>query len=180
MKVIPTPIPDLLLLEPVVFRDERGYFVETYNASKFQLPAAFPFVQDNEAQSEKGILRGLHYQTGEHAQGKLVRVVSGAVFDVAVDLRRDSPAFGQWFGAILSGENKRQLWIPRGFAHGYLCLEAGTIFTYKCDNFYHREAEGGVRFDDTTLAIKWPELEIPYLLSPKDLALPELSKALPA
>ena len=179
MKIIPTPIPDLLILEPQVFRDDRGYFLETYNAAQFSLPAAFPFVQDNEAKSDKGILRGLHYQTGEYAQGKLVRVITGAVFDVAVDLRRHSPAYGQWYGAILSGENKRQLWIPRGFAHGYLSLETDTIFAYKCDNYYRKDAEGGVRYDDPALRIEWPVLNVPYLLSAKDLALPELGQALP-
>ena len=179
MKIIPTPIPDLLILEPQVYRDDRGYFLETYNAAHFSLPAAFPFVQDNEAQSDKGILRGLHYQTGEYAQGKLVRVITGAVFDVAVDLRRHSPAYGQWFGTILSGDNKRQLWIPRGFAHGYLSLEAGTIFAYKCDNYYRKDAEGGVRYDDPALAVEWPVLDVPYVLSAKDLALPGLGQALP-
>jgi len=180
MKIIPTPIPDLLILEPRVFRDDRGYFLETYNAAGFSLPASFPFVQDNEAQSDKGILRGLHYQTGEYAQGKLVRVITGSVFDVAVDLRRHSPAYGQWYGLVLSGDNKRQLWVPRGFAHGYLSLEAGTIFAYKCDNYYRKEAEGGIRYDDPGLKIDWPVLDVPYLLSGKDLELPRLENALPA
>lgn len=180
MNTIPTPIPDLLILEPRVFQDDRGYFLETYNAANFSLPASFPFVQDNEAQSAKGILRGLHYQAGEYAQGKLVRVVTGSVFDVAVDLRRNSHAYGQWFGLVLSAENKRQLWIPRGFAHGYLSLEPGTIFAYKCDNYYNREAEGGIRFDDPALRIEWPSLDVPFRLSDKDLALPFLDKAVPA
>lgn len=171
MNFIPTDIADLVLIEPDVHTDHRGYFVETYNLNRYYLSGAHPFVQDNEAQSDKGVLRGLHFQQGMHAQGKLVRVVKGAVYDVAVDLRPDSETYGIAYGVVLSGDNKRQLWVPRGFAHGYLVLEDETIFSYKCDNFYNKQAEGGIRYDDPELAIPWPTLDIPFKVSPKDLAL---------
>lgn len=171
MNIITTDIPDLVVIEPTVFSDERGYFVETYNEAKYKLPGAHPFVQDNEAKSDTGVLRGLHFQHGEHAQGKLVRVVRGAVYDVAVDLRRDSETFGISYGIVLSGENKRQLWVPRGFAHGYLVLEDNTVFCYKCDNSYNKPAEGGIRYDDPELAISWPEVGRPFIISAKDLSL---------
>lgn len=171
MKIIPTDIADLVVIEPVVFSDERGYFMESYNQAWYALPTAHPFVQDNEAMSDKGVLRGLHFQHDEHAQGKLVRVVSGAVYDVAVDLRPESDTYGMAYGIVLSGENKRQLWVPRGFAHGYLVLEDKTIFCYKCDNAYNKQAEGGIRYDDPELAISWPEVGTPFIVSAKDLAL---------
>ena len=171
MNIIPTDIPDLVIIEPDVFTDHRGYFVETYNHQRYYLAGAHPFVQDNEAQSDKGVLRGLHFQHGHHAQGKFVRVVKGSVYDVAVDLRSESPTYGIAFGIVLSGDNKRQLWVPRGFAHGYLVLEDQTIFSYKCDNVYNKQAEGGIRYDDPELAISWPDVGIPFIVSPKDQAL---------
>jgi len=171
MKIIETEIEGLLIVEPDVFKDSRGYFVETFVSSKYVLPGATPFVQDNEAKSDLGVLRGLHYQKGDAAQGKLVRVVKGSVYDVAVDLRPDSETYGIPYGIELTGDNKKQLWIPRGFAHGYLVLEDDTIFSYKCDNYYNKGAEGGIRFDDPDLAISWPDIAVPYLVSEKDLSL---------
>lgn len=176
MKLIHTEIEGLLIIEPQVFADERGYFFEQYNASKYQLPGAHPFVQDNEAKSNKGVLRGLHFQTGDHAQGKLVRVVTGAVYDVAVDIRPDSETYGMWYGVLLSGENKKQFWVPRGFAHGYLVLEDNTIFSYKCDNYYHKAAEGGLRYDDPEIGVSWPDLGVPLIISEKDQILGSLAQ----
>ena len=175
MNITKTEIEGLLVIEPNVFKDDRGYFFETFNAQRYALPDGHEFVQDNEAKSDKGVLRGLHFQTGEHAQGKLVRVVKGAVYDVAVDVRKDSPTYGLWFGILLSGENKKQLWVPRGFAHGYLVLEDETIFSYKCDNFYHKAAEQGIRYDDPEISISWPDIGITFLVSEKDNALSSLS-----
>ncbi|HEX5111579.1 MAG TPA: dTDP-4-dehydrorhamnose 3,5-epimerase [Saprospiraceae bacterium] len=171
MKIIETEIQGLLIIEPDVFKDSRGYFQETYVTTKYLFPDAVTFVQDNEAKSDLGVLRGLHFQKGEAAQGKLVRVVTGSVYDVAVDLRPDSETYGIPYGIELTGENKKQLWIPRGFAHGYLVLEDDTIFSYKCDNYYNKGAEGGIRFDDPDLAISWPDIAVPYLISEKDLSL---------
>jgi dTDP-4-dehydrorhamnose 3,5-epimerase len=175
MIITKTEIEDLWIIEPKVFADQRGYFLETYHGLNYQLPGAFPFVQDNEAKSDLGVLRGLHFQTGQHAQGKLVRVVKGAVYDVAVDLRPESETYGMSYGIILSGENKKQFWVPRGFAHGYLVLEDNTIFSYKCDNYYHKDSEGGIRYDDADLSISWPSLSRPFLISDKDLALGSLA-----
>lgn len=173
MKIRHTPIQDLVIVEPNVFEDDRGYFFESYQSSRLaQSGIDLSFVQDNEAKSSQGVLRGLHYQVGEFAQTKLVRVVTGSVFDVAVDLRPRSNTFGQWFGIKLSGNNKLQLLVPRGFAHGYLVLEDHTIFSYKCDNFYEKEAEGGIKFDDPQLSVEWPVLDCQYLVSEKDQALP--------
>ena len=171
MNIIETEIQGLVIIEPDVFNDSRGYFLETYVSTKYKLPDAAAFVQDNEAKSDMGVLRGLHFQKGDAAQGKLVRVVTGAVYDVAVDIRPGSETFGVPFGVLLTGENKKQLWIPRGFAHGYLVLENDTIFSYKCDNYYNKTAEGGIRYDDPDLSISWPTLSVPYLVSEKDLAL---------
>ncbi len=175
MNITGTEIEGLLLVTPSVFEDHRGYFFETYHSLRYELPHANAFVQDNEAKSDKGVLRGLHFQMGDYAQGKLVRVVRGAVYDVAVDLRPDSETYGHSYGTILSGENKKQLWVPRGFAHGYLVLEDDTIFSYKCDNFYHKAAENGIRYDDPDLSISWPALDIPFIISDKDLLLGSLS-----
>ncbi len=168
-----TPIQDLIVFEPAVFRDERGYFFESYNQRVWaEAGVEIDFVQDNQARSTRGVLRGLHYQTGEMAQAKLVRVVEGEVLDVAVDLREHSPTLGQWYSIRLSAENKRQLLVPRGFAHGYLVLSETAEFAYKCDNFYSKAHEGGVRFDDPVLGIDWEfDLE-QVLVSEKDLALP--------
>ena len=174
MTITKTELEGLWIIDPNVFADERGYFFESFHSQRYQLPGAMDFVQDNEAKSNKGVLRGLHFQNGDHAQGKLVRVVKGAVYDVAVDIRKDSATYGLSFGIVLSGENKKQLWVPRGFAHGYLVLEDDTVFSYKCDNYYHKPAEGGIRFDDPDLSISWPTLDVPFLISEKDLLLGSL------
>lgn len=169
MKVIDTNIPDVKIIEPAVFGDERGFFMETWQQKKFEkLVAGKPtmFVQDNHSKSKKGILRGLHYQT-ENTQGKLVRVVSGEVFDVAVDIRKDSPTFGQWVGVFLSAENKRQLWIPEGFAHGFYVTSDEAEFVYKCTDYYNPEAEHTLLWSDDSINIDWPN-KVQPLVSPKD------------
>lgn len=169
MKVIETKIPDVKIIEPAVFGDERGFFMETWQQKKFEeLVAKRTFVQDNHSKSSKGILRGLHYQS-ENTQGKLVRVVSGEVFDVAVDVRKDSPTFGQWVGVYLSADNKRQLWVPEGFAHGFYVTSDVAEFVYKCTDYYNPKAEHSLLWCDSELAIEWPikEGESP-LLSEKD------------
>ena len=169
MKVIDTKIPDVKLLEPQVFGDERGFFMETFRDEWFkQNVADRTFVQENHSKSVKGVLRGLHYQT-ENTQGKLVRVVSGAVFDVAVDMRENAPTFGQWVGEILSAENKRQLWVPEGFAHGFYVLTDEAEFTYKCTDYYNPKAEHSLIWNDEAVGIEWP-LEGEPSLSAKDLA----------
>jgi len=175
MTITKTEIEGLWIIDPGVFTDERGYFFETFHEHRYKLPGAFPFVQDNEAKSDLGVLRGLHFQEGDYAQGKLVRVVTGAVYDVAVDIRKDSPTFGLSYGLVLSGDNKRQLWVPRGFAHGYLVLEDNTIFSYKCDNYYYKAAEQGIRYDDPDLDISWPSVDRPLIISEKDLGLGSLA-----
>lgn len=169
MKIIPTDIPDLLLIEPKVYRDERGFFMETYQQRLF-VETGLPdnFVQDNHSGSHKGILRGLHYQVSQ-PQGKLVRVVVGEVFDVAVDLRRSSPTFGRWVGARLSAENKRIFWIPPGFGHGYYVLSDWAEFVYKATAFYAPEFERTILWNDPQIGIEWPLLDGQTpLLSPKD------------
>ena len=169
MKVIDTKITDVKLLEPQVFGDESGFFMETFRDEWFkQNVANRTFVQENHSKSVKGVLRGLHYQT-ENTQGKLVRVISGAVFDVAVDMREKSPTFGQWVGEILSAENKRQLWVPEGFAHGFYVLTAEAEFVYKCTDYYNPKAEHSLIWNDETVGIEWP-LEGEPSLSAKDLA----------
>ncbi len=175
MNVIKTAIPDVLIFEPKVFGDERGFFFESFNQKLFEEAVGYPvtFVQDNHSKSSKGVLRGLHYQLPPHAQGKLVRCVAGEVFDVAVDIRKSSPTFGQWVGVHLSGENKRQLWIPEGFAHGFLTLSDTAEFLYKTTNYYNQQSERGVRWDDSTLNIKWSQINYP-ILSEKDKAMPFL------
>lgn len=175
MKVIDTKIPDVKIIEPTVFGDERGFFMETWNQKRFEelvTGKATLFVQDNHSKSKKGILRGLHYQT-ENTQGKLVRVVSGEVFDVAVDIRKGSATFGQWVGELLSAENKRQLWVPEGFAHGFYVTSNEAEFVYKCTDFYNPEAEHSIVWNDKDIGIEWPIIA-PPLLSGKD----ELGKAL--
>ncbi len=170
MKVIDTAIPDVKIIEPSVFGDERGFFMETWNQKQFEeLVTGKPtqFVQDNHSKSKKGILRGLHYQT-ENTQGKLVRVVSGEVFDVAVDIRKDSPTFGQWIGEYLSAENKRQLWVPEGFAHGFYVTSEEAEFVYKCTNYYNPSSEISIKWDDEEIGIVWPNKEAP-ILSQKDM-----------
>ncbi|MGI2104697.1 dTDP-4-dehydrorhamnose 3,5-epimerase [Shewanella frigidimarina] len=158
MKVIDTTIPDVKIIEPAVYGDERGFFMETWNQQKFEeLVTGKPtsFVQDNHSKSKQGILRGLHYQT-ENTQGKLVRVVSGEVFDVAVDIRKDSTTFGQWVGVYLSAENKRQLWVPEGFAHGFYVTSDEAEFVYKCTDYYNPDAEYCIIWNDEEIKIKWP------------------------
>jgi dTDP-4-dehydrorhamnose 3,5-epimerase len=169
MKIIDTKIPDVKIIEPTVFGDERGFFMETWQQKQFEdLVTGKPthFVQDNHSKSKKGILRGLHFQT-ENTQGKLVRVISGEVFDVAVDVRKDSLTFGQWVGVYLSSENKRQLWVPEGFAHGFYVTSDEAEFVYKCTNYYDPGSEISIKWDDEILGIEWPISSLP-ILSNKD------------
>ena len=169
-----TKLPGVMIIEPRVFGDERGYFMETYNAADFEKAGiTCAFVQDNQSKSRMGVLRGLHVQR-THPQAKLVRVISGEVFDVAVDCRTGSETYGQWVGVHLSAENKRQFFIPKGFAHGFLTISETAEFCYKCDDFYHPEDEAGFLYNDPAFGIEWPILSAPYLLSEKDLAYPLL------
>jgi dTDP-4-dehydrorhamnose 3,5-epimerase len=169
MNVIDTEIPDVKIFEPKVFGDERGFFFESFNQKIFEeaIGRKVNFVQDNHSRSVKGVLRGLHYQLPPMAQGKLVRVVQGEVFDVAVDIRKSSRTFGKWVGVNLSAENKKQLWIPEGFAHGFLTLSDTAEFLYKTTNFYSPECEGSIAWNDENLNIKWPLSQKP-ILSPRD------------
>lgn len=173
MKIIDTPIPGLLIIEPRVFADERGYFFESFSQTKFDESGLISgFVQDNESKSHRGVIRGLHYQLAPYAQTKLIRVVRGTVYDVAVDLREGSPTFGQWYGLEVSASNKKQFYIPKGFAHGFSVLSEYAIFSYKCDAFYNPAAERGIRLDDPSLTIDW---KLPFgeaVISDKDLLLP--------
>lgn len=174
MKVLGTDIPGVLIIEPRVFGDDRGYFLESWQQQRYAqhgLPEAF--VQDNQSFSGRGVLRGLHIQH-PHAQGKLIQVQLGEVFDVAVDVRVGSPWFGRWAGVLLSGKNKRQLWVPEGFAHGFCVLSDEALFTYKCTDYYHPESELSVRWDDPAIGIDWP-LSEPPRLSDKDRNAPVLS-----
>jgi dTDP-4-dehydrorhamnose 3,5-epimerase len=174
MKVTRTAIDGLLVLEPKVFGDERGFFLESFNQQSFDAAVGqeVRFVQDNHSRSARGVLRGLHYQLPPHAQGKLVRVTQGAVFDVAVDLRRSSPSFGRWVGVELSGQNHKQLWLPPGLAHGFLVTSDSADFLYKTTGYYAPEAERGVRWDDPAIGIAWPALDGAPILSAKDAAAP--------
>ncbi|HMO39506.1 MAG TPA: dTDP-4-dehydrorhamnose 3,5-epimerase [Saprospiraceae bacterium] len=173
MPFFPTPILDLMLFEPMLREDERGYFFEAYNAQTFrEAGIEAQFVQDNQARSTRGVLRGLHYQIEPWAQAKLVRVTEGEVLDVAVDIRPNSPTYGQSYSVLLSAANKRQLFVPRGFAHGYVVLSETAEFFYKCDNFYSKAHEGGIRWDDPTLSINWQMPPQALLLSERDAALP--------
>lgn len=167
MQAISTAIPEVLILEPKVFGDDRGFFYESYNQQTFQTLTGIEahFVQDNHSKSAKGVLRGLHYQI-QQPQGKLVRVVAGEVFDIAVDLRRHSSTFGQWVGVILSGENKRQLWVPPGFAHGFLVMQDNTEFLYKTTDYYAPQHERCIRWDDPALGIDWPLQDIANISAP--------------
>jgi dTDP-4-dehydrorhamnose 3,5-epimerase len=154
-----TEIDGVVIIEPVIFEDNRGYFMETYNYAEFKAAGIDNiFVQDNQSKSKKGVLRGLHFQK-KYPQAKLIRIISGEVFDVAVDIRRNSPTFGKWIGTILSAENKKQIFIPKGFAHGFVVLSDEAEFFYKCDEFYHPEDEDGIIWNDETIGIKWPEVE---------------------
>ena len=176
MKLTLTPIKDLVVIEPKVFGDERGYFYEAYNKNTFhELGLDYDFVQDNQSFSKKGVLRGLHFQKN-YPQAKLVRVIEGEVFDVAVDLRKDSPTYGKWYGVVLSGENKKMFMIPRGFAHGFLVLSDTAIFSYKCDDFYHPNDEGGIIYNDPTIGVEWPKIDCDIVLSEKDKLHPTLKE----
>ena len=175
MPFIETGIPGLKIFEPQTFGDHRGYFLESFNENTFkEAGIAERFVQDNESKSQYGVVRGLHYQLNPYAQAKLVRVVAGKVVDVAIDIRKGSPTYGQKYEVVLSGENKKQLYIPRGFAHGFSVLEDNTIFCYKCDNFYNKQSEGGILFSDPTLAIEWQVPAEKMLVSEKDMLNPLL------
>ena len=173
IKITSCGIEGLYVVEPQVFGDERCFFMETYNQRDMEEAGLkMVFVQDNQSMSRQGVLRGLHYQI-RHPQGKLVRVIRGAVFDVGVDLRPDSPTYGQWHGELLSAENKKQFYIPEGFAHGFYVLSEEAEFCYKCTDFYHPGDEGGIRWNDPDIAVEWPILEgVPILLSEKDRKLP--------
>lgn len=184
MKFIQTDIPEVVVIEPAVFSDDRGWFMESFNLQRFHqgltdlgLPLPRPFVQDNHSFSRKGVLRGLHYQLPPHAQGKLVRVTHGAAFDVAVDIRQGSPTFGRWVGVELSATNHRQLWIPEGFAHGFVALEDHTHFLYKTTDVYDKASEASIAWDDPTIGIAWPQMAVTPALSPKDEQAPQLAQA---
>ena len=178
MNVIKTDIEGIFIVEPQVFGDERGYFFESFNAERFRAETGIEgtFVQDNESRSKRGVLRGLHFQRAPYEQAKLVRVVQGRVLDVAVDIRPESPTFGKYVAVELSGENKRQLFIPKGFAHGYVVLEDDTVFQYKCDEYYHPECEGGIAWNDPQIGIKWGVSESDIILSDKDRKHPILKE----
>ena len=178
MKVTPTAIPEVLVIEPKVFGDARGFFYESFNQKAFDeaIGRHVDFVQDNHSRSAKGVLRGLHYQI-QQAQGKLVRVVKGAVFDVAVDIRRSSPTFGKWVGVELSEENQKQLWLPEGFAHGFLVVSESADFLYKTTDYYAPPYERAIRWDDAALGITWPDVGLQPALSAKDQAAPPLQSA---
>jgi dTDP-4-dehydrorhamnose 3,5-epimerase len=179
MQQFTTSIPEVILFKPNVFKDSRGSFFESYNLNKIkEVGITATFVQDNQSESSRGVLRGLHYQMGAYAQAKLVRVINGSVYDVAVDIRKGSPTFGQYFGTILSEENQLQMFIPRGFAHGFVVLEDHTIFAYKCDNFYHKPSEGGLVWNDKSINIEWPIDISQILLSEKDEILPNIENCL--
>ena len=179
MKVVPTAIPEIKLFKPTIHRDGRGLFVESFRQDLFNQATGtnYEFIQDNHSRSSKGVLRGLHYQLPPHAQGKLVRVISGAVFDVAVDIRRSSPSFGQWVGAELSAENHHQLWIPPGFAHGFVVLSDTADLVYKATAYYAPESDRGLLWNDPDIAIVWPQLDIDFSLSEKDQHQPAFKQA---
>lgn len=181
MKFIPTPLDGCFVIEPRIIKDERGYFMESFNENVFKdgIGADIRFVQDNQSFSARGVLRGLHYQAGEHGQAKLVRVLQGEVLDVAVDIRPGSATYGQHFSVLLSSENQRQFYVPRGFAHGFLVTSETAVFFYKCDNFYDRSSEGGIMYNDPVLAIDWGTDESELTISEKDRNLPNLENALP-
>lgn len=178
MKIIKTKIPGLLIIEPRVFEDRRGYFFESYNKMVFeQANLNFDFVQDNQSKSGYGVIRGLHYQIEPYAQTKLVRVLSGKIYDVSVDIRRGSPTFGEWIGVELSDENKRQVLVPKGFAHGFSVLSETAVVFYKCDDYYRPESERGVIYNDPSLNIDWRIEPAKTIVSEKDLKHPDLESA---
>ena len=179
MKATPTAIPEVMVIEPKVFGDARGFFYESFNQAAFNAATgtAFEFVQDNHSRSSKGVLRGLHYQLPPHAQGKLVRVVRGAVWDVAVDIRQNSATFGQWVGQELTEDNHKQFWIPPGFAHGFVVLSDSADFLYKTTNYYAPQSDRGLLWNDPDIGIAWPDLGMEFLLSDKDQKQPLLRNA---
>jgi len=170
MRIEATPLKDCYIIHDTVFEDSRGYFFESFNRQKFEELTGISagFVQDNQSSSTRGVLRGLHFQRGEHAQAKLVRVLQGTVLDVAVDIRNDSPTFGKYFALELSDSSRTQLFIPRGFAHGFVVLSERAVFFYKCDNYYNKASEGGILYDDASLNIDWQLPEESLILSDKD------------
>lgn len=173
MKISKTAIDGVVIIEPQVFEDERGYFFESYNQAKMEEAGLhYNFIQDNQSKSSYGVVRGIHFQKGEYAQAKLVRVLEGTVLDVAVDLRKNSPTFGKYVAVELSAENKKQLMIPRGFGHGFAVLSPTAVFAYKCDNVYNKASEGGIRFND-------PDINIDWKINPKDAILSEKDKNAP-
>lgn len=178
MNCIETGLPGLLVIEPRVFEDDRGYFFESYQEVRYQQAGMVqPFIQDNESKSVAGVVRGLHYQLGESAQAKLVRVIQGQVYDVAVDLRKGSPTFGKWYGLLLDEKNKKQLYVPRGFAHGFSVLSETAIFSYKCDNRYDKTSERGINPFDPQLGIDWMLGATEAIVSEKDQIAPNFSEA---
>ena len=179
MNFIPTKLEGCYIIESKIILDERGYFMESFNENTFQkgINKEVHFVQDNQSFSSKGVLRGLHYQTGEHAQAKLVRVLQGEVLDVAVDIRPNSPTFGHYEAVVLSAENQIQFFVPRGFAHGFLVLSDTATFFYKCDNFYNKESEGGISYNDKTINIDWNFPTEELIISEKDKVQPTLEKS---
>lgn len=179
MNIIQTSLQGCFIIEPRVFKDERGYFFESFNQRTFTEKTGLDihFVQDNQSFSSQGVLRGLHYQVGEFAQAKLVQVLQGEVLDIAVDIRPESATYGQYVSVVLTGENKKQMFIPKGFAHGFLVLSPTALFSYKCDNFYHKEAEGGIAFDDATIGIDWGFSSEKLIISEKDQNNPTLENA---
>lgn len=176
MEIKKTSFKDLIICNPKIIKDDRGYFFESFNASNFKKATGLNpvFVQDNQSRSQFGVLRGLHFQTGDYAQAKLVRVIEGEVLDVVVDLRKDQPTFGQSFAIVLNAKNNTQLYIPRGFAHGFLTLSTHATFCYKCDNYYSKDHEAGLRFDDPALDINWQLEDQDFILSEKDKHYPLL------
>ena len=180
MKATETKLKGCFIIEPKVFNDERGYFFESFNNKLFNkiTHTNAHFVQDNQSYSTKGVLRGLHYQIGDYAQAKLVRVIKGKVLDVAIDLRKDSVTFGKYVSVELDEHNNKQLFVPRGFAHGFLVLSETAIFSYKCDNYYNKESEGGIIYNDSTLNINWKLPEEELIISEKDIHLPKFENAI--
>tara|TARA_R100000353_G_scaffold18871_1_gene17399 strand:- start:66213 stop:66758 length:546 start_codon:yes stop_codon:yes gene_type:complete len=180
LEIQKTPLKDCFIIKPNVFKDERGLFYETYNEKAFKKNTGLDvdFVQDNQSASTKGVLRGLHFQRGEMAQAKLVRVVKGKVLDIVVDIRKESKTFGQSFSIVLDDVNHLQLFVPRGFAHGFITLSENSVFAYKCDNFYNKASEGGIIYNDATLALDWHLPEEEFIISEKDRELPTFEEAI--
>lgn len=180
MELIQTPLQDCFVIIPRVFEDERGVFCETYNKKTFAATTGLniAFVQDNQSRSKKGVLRGLHFQKGTMAQAKLVRAIQGEILDIVVDLRKESDTYGQSFSVVLTSENRKQLFVPRGFAHGFITLSETSVFGYKCDNYYDAASEGGIIYNDATLALDWHLSEDEFIISEKDLQLPTIKEAM--